>query len=79
MEDRMTYCGGLVNNTVVSAIRAYQFVASPLLGKCCRFYPSCSAYCIAAIEKYGCMKGLRLGIMRICKCHPFNPGGVDYP
>ncbi|MBU0715271.1 MAG: membrane protein insertion efficiency factor YidD [Verrucomicrobia bacterium] len=59
-------------------IRIYQLTISPLLGDCCRFYPSCSNYCREAIHKHGCFKGLTLGIMRLGKCHPFHPGGVDH-
>jgi uncharacterized protein len=59
-------------------IRIYQVTISPLLGDCCRFYPSCSAYCRAAIHKHGCFRGLTLGIIRLSKCHPFHPGGVDH-
>ncbi|MDO4393003.1 MAG: membrane protein insertion efficiency factor YidD [Bacillota bacterium] len=58
-------------------IRAYQMFISPLFPKTCRFYPTCSAYFIQALEKYGFFKGSYLGIRRIMKCHPFNPGGYD--
>jgi len=58
-------------------IACYQAALSPLLGQSCRFIPSCSAYCREAVRKHGCFKGLRLGILRLCKCHPFHPGGVD--
>lgn len=43
----------------------------------CRFYPSCSNYCIQAISRYGVIKGGWLTAKRILKCHPFNPGGYD--
>jgi len=43
----------------------------------CRFYPTCSVYFIQALEKYGFFKGSYLGIKRILRCHPFNPGGYD--
>lgn len=43
----------------------------------CRFYPSCSEYSRQAIEKHGLAAGLRLGVVRLCKCHPFHDGGVD--
>ncbi len=43
----------------------------------CRFYPSCSQYTKQAVEKHGVAAGLRLGFVRICKCHPFHDGGVD--
>ncbi|MGL4607634.1 MAG: membrane protein insertion efficiency factor YidD [Eubacteriaceae bacterium] len=58
-------------------IRGYQKFISPLLGKNCRFSPTCSVYFYAAVEKYGFLKGCFLGIKRILKCHPFNPGGYD--
>jgi len=63
---------------IVFVIRGYQIVISPLLGNHCRFYPSCSAYWIDAISKYGVIKGVAKGILRLLKCHPFHPGGVDY-
>ncbi len=62
---------------LIVLIRCYQFLISPLLGPCCRFYPSCSSYCLAAVKKHGCVKGLGLGFLRLVKCHPFHPGGID--
>ncbi|MBU0678210.1 MAG: membrane protein insertion efficiency factor YidD [Verrucomicrobia bacterium] len=62
---------------ITMLIRIYQVTVSPLLGPCCRFHPSCSRYCIEAVEKHGAFRGLWLGLRRICRCHPFNPGGVD--
>jgi len=50
---------------------------SPLLGRNCRFVPSCSEYCITAIEKYGVAKGLWRGMKRIARCNPWNKGGRD--
>jgi putative membrane protein insertion efficiency factor len=58
-------------------IRAYQLVLSPLLGPRCRFYPSCSHYAIEAIESHGALRGTWMSAKRICRCHPFNPGGFD--
>jgi uncharacterized protein len=58
-------------------IRAYQRLISPWLGPRCRFYPSCSNYCIEALETHGMVYGLWLGLKRISKCHPLHPGGVD--
>lgn len=60
-------------------IKFYQIIISPLLGPCCRFYPSCSQYCYSAIEKHGLGKGLRQGVKRILRCHPWSLGGVDFP
>lgn len=58
-------------------IRAYQICFSPLFPSCCRFTPTCSAYALEAIKKYGAAKGLFLSIKRICKCNPFHKGGYD--
>jgi putative membrane protein insertion efficiency factor len=58
-------------------IRFYQTFISPLKPPTCRFYPTCSAYAIEAIQKKGPVKGTWLAIKRIAKCHPFHPGGYD--
>ncbi|MCQ2583137.1 MAG: membrane protein insertion efficiency factor YidD [Treponema sp.] len=58
-------------------IHAYQKFISPLHGPCCRFTPTCSAYALEAIKKYGPIKGLYLSIRRILKCNPFHEGGYD--
>lgn len=61
-------------------IKGYQKIISPFLkmeGINCKYYPSCSEYMKQAIEKYGCFKGIYLGIKRILRCHPFTKGGYD--
>lgn len=58
-------------------IRAYQLLLSPFLGNHCRFTPSCSAYAMEAIDKYGSIKGSWLAIKRIGRCHPLCEGGHD--
>ena len=58
-------------------IRAYQICISPLFPRSCRFQPTCSAYALEAIQKYGPGKGLLLAIRRILKCNPFHEGGYD--
>lgn len=58
-------------------IRCYRRFISPLFPPCCRFYPTCSAYAMQAIEKYGAAKGGWLAFKRIIRCHPFNDGGYD--
>lgn len=58
-------------------IRAYQYLISPWLGNRCRFYPSCSEYTVEALHKHGVGKGLWLGVRRVCRCHPWHPGGHD--
>ena len=58
-------------------VRFYQIFISPMFPPRCRFYPTCSAYAIEAIQKKGAVKGVWLAIKRIAKCHPFHPGGYD--
>ena len=58
-------------------IRGYQIAISPMLGNRCRFFPSCSEYAIEALEKHGMFKGGWLGVRRIGRCHPWQPGGYD--
>jgi len=62
---------------LLALIRIYQYAISPLIGRRCRFFPSCSEYTVEAVEKYGACKGTRLGLKRISRCHPWNPGGFD--
>ncbi|MCH4166423.1 MAG: membrane protein insertion efficiency factor YidD [Megasphaera sp.] len=61
----------------IALIRFYQLFISPLKLPCCRFYPTCSAYAVEALQKYGAVKGSYLAIRRILKCHPFHKGGYD--
>jgi len=58
-------------------IRGYQLFLSPILGSNCRFQPTCSSYTYEAIQKYGAIKGVWLGIKRILKCHPWGNSGYD--
>ncbi len=59
-------------------IRFYQTCLSPFFfASCCRFYPSCSEYAVEAIKIHGPFKGSFMGIRRILRCHPLNPGGYD--
>lgn len=62
---------------VISIIKFYQLAISPLTGRNCRFYPSCSCYAEEAFERYGVFKGGYLTLLRLLKCHPFHPGGYD--
>lgn len=62
---------------LLALIRIYQYTISPLLGRRCRFFPSCSEYTAEALQKHGALKGARLGLKRISRCHPWNPGGFD--
>ena len=58
-------------------IHVYQICISPLHRSCCRFNPTCSAFALEAIQKYGPFKGLYLSIKRVLKCNPFHKGGYD--
>jgi len=62
---------------VQGLIRFYQYALSPFLGSRCRFFPSCSAYAAEAVEKYGALRGVVLGLKRLAHCHPWHPGGFD--
>lgn len=66
-----------MKSLVLALIRGYQRFISPLLAANCRFHPTCSQYTLEAVERYGAAKGLWLGVKRISRCHPFNPGGYD--
>jgi putative membrane protein insertion efficiency factor len=62
---------------LIFLLRAYQYALSPLLGRNCRFHPTCSEYGIEAVQKYGALRGGWLALRRVCRCHPWNPGGYD--
>ncbi|MFV0518631.1 MAG: membrane protein insertion efficiency factor YidD [Lachnospirales bacterium] len=62
---------------ILLLIKFYRNFISPGLQPRCRFYPTCSAYSLEAVEKYGAIKGTYLSIRRILKCHPFHKGGID--
>jgi uncharacterized protein len=61
----------------LASLRFYKKFISPLLPPSCRFEPTCSVYMYQAIEKYGVIKGGWMGVKRISRCHPLNPGGYD--
>jgi putative membrane protein insertion efficiency factor len=66
-----------MNKLLVGLLRAYQLLLSPMLGQNCRFYPTCSNYAIEAVRVHGAGRGSLLAARRVCKCHPWNEGGVD--
>ncbi|EFI83846.1 Putative membrane protein insertion efficiency factor [Listeria grayi] len=67
-----------MKHILIGAIRLYQKYISRFTPRTCRFYPTCSAYSVEAIQEHGALKGLLLSIIRISKCHPFHKGGIDF-
>lgn len=67
----------LPKRSAIAGIRLYQLTLSPYLGRQCRFHPTCSHYAREALEVHGFVRGMWLAFARICRCHPFHPGGID--
>lgn len=66
-------------SVLIGLVRVYQFTLSPLIGRSCRFQPTCSHYFIACVQQDGACRGAWRGLKRIARCHPFHPGGYDPP
>jgi putative membrane protein insertion efficiency factor len=66
-----------MKSLLIGLIRVYQYALSPLMGRSCRYVPTCSEYTAEAVQKHGAIKGGWLGAKRICRCHPWHPGGYD--
>jgi len=66
-----------MRSLIKAVIQAYRWLISPLLGPSCRFYPSCSAYALEAVDRHGAFHGSWLAARRLLRCHPFNAGGYD--
>ena len=62
---------------LIALIRLYRYAISPLLGRSCRFDPSCSEYAIEALQRHGLLSGIWLATRRVARCHPWHPGGFD--
>lgn len=69
----------MIKKSLIKLIGVYSYLVSPLLGKNCRFYPSCSAYMQQAIEKHGIAKGVVMGTIRLCRCHPWHQAEINDP
>ena len=67
----------MIKAALLGLIGLYRYGISPLLGRNCRFHPSCSEYAMDALRAHGVLRGCWLSIRRVARCHPFNPGGYD--
>jgi len=66
-----------MKSLMIAPLRAYRYAISPMLGRNCRFHPTCSEYAIEAVQRHGALRGGWLAAKRVGRCHPFNPGGYD--
>jgi len=69
--------GLIPRNVVIALLRVYRAVISPLYGQVCRYYPSCSAYGLGAVQEHGVVRGGWLTAKRLGRCHPWADGGID--
>lgn len=67
----------LPRNAVLALLHAYRAVISPLYGDVCKYYPSCSAYAVGAVQQHGAVKGAAMAARRLLRCHPWAEGGID--
>lgn len=63
---------------LVGLLRLYRFAISPMYGQVCRYYPTCSAYALEAVQQHGALTGAWLSVRRVVRCHPWAAGGVDH-
>ena len=66
-----------MKTVLIALVRFYRYAISPMLGRNCRFHPTCSEYAIEALERHGALRGGWMALRRVGRCHPFNPGGYD--
>lgn len=66
-----------MKTVLLGLLRVYRYALSPMLGRNCRFHPSCSEYAMEAVQRYGALRGGWLALKRVGRCHPFHPGGYD--
>ena len=67
----------IISKGLIAFVRLYQLLISPLLGANCRYQPTCSAYALEAIERFGPLHGSWIAVKRIARCHPFGGSGHD--
>jgi len=69
--------GLLPRNVVLAALHGYRATISHVYGDVCKYYPSCSAYAVGAVQQHGAVKGAALTAARLARCHPWAKGGID--
>jgi len=69
--------GRIASGALIALVKTYRLVISPLLPPRCRHLPTCSEYCIEALEKHGPVRGGILALKRIARCHPWGTSGLD--
>lgn len=62
---------------LLALVAAYRYLLSPMLGRSCRFFPTCSEYAMEALARHGALRGTWLTVRRVARCHPWHPGGYD--
>lgn len=67
-----------MSHLLITLLRIYRRVVSPLYGQVCRYYPSCSHYALEAVSVHGSVKGSWYAARRLARCHPWAAGGVDH-
>jgi putative membrane protein insertion efficiency factor len=67
----------MISRILEAAVRAYRLLLSPLLGPRCRFFPTCSEYCLEALATHGAGRGCWLTLRRLARCHPWGEAGLD--
>src|SRR5512137_1796272 len=73
----LTTARQIPRRVVIGCIRFYQRFISPITPPSCRFYPTCSAYALTSVERFGAARGGWLAVRRVARCHPWSPGGFD--
>ena len=66
-----------MKTVLIALLRFYRYAISPMLGRNCRFHPTCTEYAIEAVQRHGALRGGWMAAKRVGRCHPFNPGGYD--
>ena len=66
-----------MKTVLIALLRFYRYAISPMLGRNCRFHPTCSEYAIEDVQRHGALRGGWMAAKRVGRCHPFNPGGYD--